>query len=64
MEPMISVRLNNDLIELVLAEKQEVMEVLRSLHGRSKIIVQLFEKIAILFRIWSLSLRGDNWRLP
>lgn len=30
MEPMISVRLNNDLIELVLAEKQEVMEVLRA----------------------------------
>ena len=36
MEPMISVRLNNDLIELVLAEKQEVMEVLRELTRQIK----------------------------
>lgn len=36
MEPMISVRLNNDLIELILAEKQEVMEVLRELTRQIK----------------------------
>lgn len=36
MEPMISVRLNNDLIGLVLAEKQEVIEVLRELTRQIK----------------------------
>ena len=34
--PMISVRLNNDLIGLVLAEKQEVIEVLRELTRQIK----------------------------
>ena len=64
MEPMISVRLNNDLIELVLAEKQEVMEVLRELTRQIKNNSAVIRKDCHIVSDMEFIFARDNWRLP